>query len=139
MKTTARVILRSLAATPFRVAIAYAGVLALFAIDFRPFPDWMGDALGYTIQFVTAYLLALWILHGRSTRWSDGLVVAFTFIVVGTLLELLFATVLRGPTTESLADAVSWRAFGIYSLYLAGALLATWQVRRRALNAVSRV
>ncbi len=130
MKTTTRVILRSLAATPLRVAMVYAGIIALLYVDWNPLPEWTADAVGYVIQFAASYLLAWWVLHGRSTRWSDGLVVAFTFITVGTMLEVLVAVVLRGPSPEIFANMFVWQSGLLYAVYLFGVMVATWQVKR---------
>lgn len=138
MTSTTRVILRSLAATPLRVAMVYAGVIALLYVDWRPLPDWTADALGYAIQFATSYVLAWWALHGRSTRWSDGLVVAFTFITVGTMLEVLVAVILRGPSPEIAANVFAWQSALLYLIYLFGVMVATWHVRRSMSRAVSQ-
>lgn len=138
MKTTTRVILRSLAATPLRVAMVYAGVIALIYVDWKPLPDWTADAIGYVIQFAASYVLALWVLHKRSVRWSDGLIVAFTFITVGTMLEVLVAVMLRGPSPEIFANMFAWQSGLLYVVYLLGVLAATWQVKRSTSNAVSQ-
>lgn len=137
MKTTTRVILRSLAATPLRVTIVYAGVIALLYADLRPLPEWTADAIGYAIQFAASYVLALWVLHKRSVRWSDGLIVAFTFITVGTMLEILIAVILRGPSPEMFANMFVWQSGLLYVVYLLGVLAATWQVRKKQLVAGS--
>jgi hypothetical protein len=129
MKTTTRVILRSVAVTPLRVAMVYAGFIALIFVDWSPLPDGTADAVGYAIQFAASYLLAWWVLHGRSTRWSDGLVVAFTFITVGTMLEILVAVILRGPSPELFANMFAWQSGLLYIVYLLGVMVATWQVK----------
>lgn len=129
MKTTTRVILRSVAATPLRVAIVYAGVIALLYTDLRPLPEWVPDAVGYTIQFAASYLLALWVLHRRSARWSDGLIVAFTFITLGTMLELLVAVILRGPSPSIMANVFTLQSGLLFVVYTLGVMAATWQVR----------
>lgn len=139
MKITARVILRSLAATPLRVTLVYAGMIALLHFDFRPFPEWTADAIGFFIQFVASYLLAFWVLHLRSVRWSDGAVVAFTFIVVGTLLELLLAAVLHGPSPHFFSTVFTWQSFALFFVCFLGVSLAVWRVRRRMKNVVLRV
>lgn len=138
MKATSRVILRSVAATPLRVAIAYAGVIALLYVEWEPLPEWTADAVGYAIQFAASYVLALWALHGRSTRWSDGLIVAFTFITLGTMLELALAATLRGPSPDMLAATVSLQGVLLYVIYLFGVMVATWQVRRSVKRAASQ-
>lgn len=129
MKTTTRVILRSMAATPLRVAIVYAGMIALLHVDLRPLPEWTADTIGYAIQFAAAYLLALWVLHLRSTRWSDGLIVAFTFITIGTMLEIFIAGMLLGPSPRILAGAFSWQGGLLYFVCLLGVMAATWRVK----------
>ncbi len=139
MKATSRVILRSVAATPLRVAVVYAGVMAILAVDWRPLPGWAPDAVGYAIQFAASYLLAWWVLHGRSTRWSDGAIVAFTFITLGTILELLLVAVLRGPDPQALANVFTWQSGLLYVIYGLGVLAATWQVRGRREKLEARI
>ncbi len=139
MKATTRVILRSVAATPLRVAVVYAGVMAILAVDWRPLPEWTPDAAGYAIQFAASYLLAFWVLHGRSTRWSDGAIVAFTFITLGTMLELLLVAILRGPDPQAVANVFTWQSAMLFVVYALGVFVATWQVRGRRAKLEARI
>lgn len=129
MKNTSKIILRSLAATPLKVAIVYAGIIALLYLDLKPLPDWTADALAYFIHFAAAYFLAWWVLDRRSGRWLDGVVVAFNFIVVGGLIELFVAGLLRGPSAALIQHFFTWQSASINLAYLIGVLCAFWQVR----------
>lgn len=129
MKTTAKIIVRSLAATPLKVAIVYAGIISLLYLDFRPLPIWVGDALGYAVHFAAAYFLAWWVLHKRSGRWLDGAVVIFNFVVVGALLEIFLYALLRGPSINLLANLFTWQSLAINFCYALGVGIAWLQVR----------
>jgi hypothetical protein len=137
MKTTAKVILRSLAATPLKIAIVYAGIIGLLYVDFRPLPLWIGDAVGYVIHFAAAYALAWWVLQKRSGRWLDGAVVAFNFIVVGALLEIFLYALLRGPSVALVTNLFAWQSAAINACYALGVVVAWLQVRMSLKNAAS--
>jgi hypothetical protein len=129
MKTTLKIILRSLAATPLKIAIVYAGVISLLYVDFRPLPLWIGDVLGYTIHFAVAYFLAWWVLHKRSARKLDGLVVAFNFIVISALLEIFLYALLRGPSSALLTNLFTWQSAAVNFCYLLGVACAWMRVK----------
>ena len=139
MKTTAKIILRSLAATPLKIALVYAGIISLLYVEFRPLPLWMGDALAYLIHFAAAYFLALWVLHRRSGRWLDGAVVAFNFIVIGALLEIFLAALLRGPSEGLFLGLFTWQSAFVNLCYLMGVICAWVQVRLTLKRDASRV
>lgn len=129
MKTTLKIILRSLAATPLKIAVVYAGYLALLYVDFRPLPLWVGEALGYAIHFAAAFVLAWWVLHKRSARKLDGLVVAFNFIVIGALLEIFLYALLRGPSSTLLTNLFTWQSAAVNLCYFLGVACAWVQVK----------
>jgi hypothetical protein len=139
MKTTAKIILRSLAATPLKIALVYAGIVGLLYMDFSPLPLWIGDALAYLIHFASAYFLALWVLHRRSGRWLDGAVVAFNFIVISALLEIFLAALLRGPSKGLLLGLFTWQSGLVNLCYLIGVGCAWVQVRLTLKRDASRV
>ncbi len=139
MKITAKIILRSLAATPLKIALVYAGIIGLLYIDFRPLPLWIGDALAYLIHFAVAYFLAWWVLHRRSGRWLDGAVVVFNFVVISALLEIFLAALLRGPNTNLVTNLFTWQSGVINLCYLIGVMCAWVQVRLTLTRDASRV
>jgi hypothetical protein len=138
MKTTAKIILRSLAATPLKIALVYAGILVWLRIDFRPLPEWFGIAVAYFIHFSAAYFLALWVLHRRSGRLLDGFVVAFCFIVVGMLIEIFLFSLLSGPRL-AFAGLFTWSGAVVQLCYLIGVACALIQVRLTLKRAASQV
>ncbi|MCK9360926.1 hypothetical protein M0Q28_01725 [Patescibacteria group bacterium] len=139
MKTTANIILRSLAATPLKIALVYAGIIGLLYVDFAPLPLWTGDALAYFVHFAVTYFLALWVLHGKSGRWLDGAVVAFNFIVISALLEIFLAALLRGPNTNLVTNLFTWQSGLINLCYLLGVGCAWIQARLTLTRDASQV
>ena len=139
MKTTVKIILRSLAATPLKTTIVYAGILSLMYIDFRPLPLWIGDVLGYAIHFGVAYALAWWVLHKRSGRWLDGTVVVFNFVVVGALLEIFLYALLRGPSVSLVSNLFTWQSAAVNLCYFLGVACAWMQVRMALKRGASQV
>ncbi len=138
MKMTAKIILRSLAATPLKIALVYAGIIGLLYMDFRPLPLWVGDALAYFVHFAAAYLLALWVFHRSSVRKLDGFVVAFNFIVISALLEIFLAALLRGPSMGLWLGLFTWQSALVNACYLIGVMSAWAQVRLKIKRVVSQ-
>ena len=134
MNMNARLVLRSLVATPFRLLFTYAGIILLLHFDVSPLPAWTSDALAFLLQFSAMFLTTWWVMQRRATTWSQALLVFFVLVVFGVLLEIGLAILLEGPSPDLLPQLVSMRSLTLYLVYAIGVSCGYLQAERHSVT-----
>jgi hypothetical protein len=132
MNLNARLVLRSLAATPFRLLLTYAGIIVLMKIDVSPLPAWTSDALAFLLQFVAMFLATWWVMQRRANHWMQAVLVFFVLVLTGIGFEVGLALFLQGPTADLFAQLVSVRSLLLYVVYGIGVTCGFLQAERHS-------
>lgn len=130
MNPNLRLVLRSLAATPFRLLFAYAGIILLLHLDVSPLPAWTLDALQYLLQFTTMFLAAWWVMQRRAATWKQAALVYAVLVVFGVMLEIGLAVLISGPAPGLLTQLVAMRSLVLYVVYAIGVSCGYLQAER---------